>query len=157
MRAGSTVGLFLDEESRLHLYIDGIDQGVVASDIPPYVYAVLDVYGQCEQISIVGPTGEPPNELQNNAVAAAMERLTIESDDVENSREKADLECHEKESGNQDGASLIDELSDPLVSMPAVVAEQSNETEETEETKATMSARNNDRASRNSLPNTKGM
>ena len=99
LRASSTVGLLLDEDSRLHLYIDGLDQGVAASDIPSCVYAVVDLYGKCEQISISGSTlnsietlnNELLNNMQNMATA-------IENEDFENSREKADLECHEKES-----------------------------------------------------------
>ena len=45
------VGVLVDSESRLHLYVNGIDQGVAASDIPTSCYAVVDVYGQCEEVS----------------------------------------------------------------------------------------------------------
>ncbi|XP_051170351.1 neuralized-like protein 4 [Leptopilina boulardi] len=92
LQCGSTVGLLIDEDSRLHLYINGTDQGIAATDLPLYVYAIIDLYGQCEQISIFGFTFET---CTNNSTI--LERATVEIEDIENSREKADLECHEKE------------------------------------------------------------
>lgn len=158
----------LDEDSRLHLYIDGLDQGVAASDLPSYVYAVIDLYGQCEQVSIIGPSAEAmnlpllnENEMlnndMNNATVSAMERLALETDDVENSREKADLECHEKESG---AAMLVDELKDDLVEMSVQdeggCSQTGDQVDELDSlTNAT--ARDNDLASRNSQSINKGM
>lgn len=92
--------MLIDEESRLRLFVNGVDQGVAATDLPPYVYAVIDLYGQCEQISIVGPTVEATfisNDAINMAIAGTQDSTEAEAEDVENSREKADLECHEKE------------------------------------------------------------
>ncbi|XP_034946058.1 neuralized-like protein 4 [Chelonus insularis] len=103
LQTGSTIGLLIDEESRLHLFINGVDQGIAATDLPPYVYAVIDLYGQIEQISLIGPISETiitNNDAINMAIASNTERVTSANDDVdevENSREKADLECHEKE------------------------------------------------------------
>lgn len=96
LQCGSTVGLLIDEDSRLHLYINGADQGIAATDLPLYVYAIIDLYGQCEQISIIGFTIETVNSnCANNSTV--IERASSEAEDFENSREKADLECHEKE------------------------------------------------------------
>lgn len=39
-------------DSVLHYYINGFDQGPAARDIPPVVYAVIDLYGKCAQVSI---------------------------------------------------------------------------------------------------------
>ncbi|XP_008559824.1 neuralized-like protein 4 [Microplitis demolitor] len=100
LQPGSTVGLLVDEDSRLHLFVNGSDQGVAATDLPPYVYAVIDLYGQVEQVSIIGPIAEAVltnNDAINLAIANNVERVANELEDVENSREKADLECHEKE------------------------------------------------------------
>ncbi|XP_012261174.2 neuralized-like protein 4 isoform X1 [Athalia rosae] len=101
LQIGSIVSLLIDEDSRLHLYINGSDQGIAATDLPPYVYAVIDLYGQCEQVSIIGPVSERApfanNNTNNMAIATSAERPETENEDVENSREKADLECHEKE------------------------------------------------------------
>lgn len=179
LHAGSTVGLLLDDDCRLHLYIDGLDQGVAASDLPSYVYAVLDLYGQCEQVSIAGPPLEnasavhnaiPPSTNENdtnNATASAImmaERLSIEAEDAENSREKADLECHEKESGS--GALLVDELVDGSGAGMAVGAEGQEDEEEEEpgggEACAEMDVgdgaeeMDNDVASRHSAPSNRG-
>ena len=148
---GSTVGLLVDDESRLHLYIDGIDQGVATTDLPAYVYAVIDLYGQCEQISIVGPlVVEVVPEIEDNATASAMERLAIETEDVENSREKADLEYHEKENG---ASALADEMTVELS------VDQEGRCEggrvQLDETTAT-SKKDNDLANKNSISNNKG-
>lgn len=40
----------MDSESQLHLYVNGVDQGVAACDIPAVCYAVVDMYGQCEGV-----------------------------------------------------------------------------------------------------------
>lgn len=167
LRAGSIVGLLLDEDSRLHLYIDGVDQGVAASDLPSYVYAVIDLYGQCEQISIIGPTNDSLNMpsvlvdnemLNNNTDNATASATAIESEDVENSREKADLECHEKESN---ASNMLDDLADSLVDLDMQDDERnSNEddvdiAEEITNIVAT-STNDNDLASRNLTPSNKG-
>lgn len=91
LRNNSTVGLLIDEDCCLHLYINGVDQGIAATDLPATVYAVVDLYGQCEQISIISSSTEP---LYNDSNNTSLPEFT---DEIENSREKADLECHEKE------------------------------------------------------------
>ncbi|OXU27740.1 hypothetical protein TSAR_003159 [Trichomalopsis sarcophagae] len=166
LRVGSTVGLLLDEDSRLHLYIDGSDQGIAASDLPSYVYAVIDLYGQCEQVSIIGPSAEAmilpllnENEMlnndTNNATVSAMERLALETDDVENSREKADLECHEKESG---AAMLVDEMKDGSAEMSVQDEGGCSRTDDQVdemESLTNVTAKDNDLASRNSQSSNK--
>ncbi|KYN07792.1 Neuralized-like protein 4 [Cyphomyrmex costatus] len=54
LQCNSIVGLLIDEDNRLHLFINNVDQGVATTDLPPHVFAVIDLYGQCEQISIMG-------------------------------------------------------------------------------------------------------
>uniref|UniRef100_T1IVE5 NHR domain-containing protein n=1 Tax=Strigamia maritima TaxID=126957 RepID=T1IVE5_STRMM len=51
------VGILVDTQNRLHLYVNGVDQGVAAQDIPLQCYAVADLYGQCEQIVIINGEG----------------------------------------------------------------------------------------------------
>lgn len=95
LQCNSTVGLLIDEDSRLHLFINGVDQGVAATDLPPNVFSVIDLYGQCEQVSIMAVNEESCiNVTIDNTLIAPTECTNVE--DVENSREKADLEC-EKE------------------------------------------------------------
>jgi len=35
----------------LHFFVNGRDLGVAASAVPPAVYAVVDVYGRCMQVT----------------------------------------------------------------------------------------------------------
>lgn len=44
------LGLLVDTNSCLHLYVNGMDQGVAAQDIPSPCYPFIDLYGQCEQV-----------------------------------------------------------------------------------------------------------
>lgn len=44
------LGLLVDANSCLHLYVNGMDQGVAAQDIPSPCYPFIDLYGQCEQV-----------------------------------------------------------------------------------------------------------
>lgn len=101
LQCNSVVGLLIDEDSRLRMFINGVDQGVAATDLPAYVYAVFDLYGQCEQVSIAAVDEESSyaNVAIDNALVVAPAECggATEAEDVENSREKADLECHEKE------------------------------------------------------------
>lgn len=94
LQSNSVVGLFIDEESKLHLIINGVDQGVAATDLPPYAYAVFDLYGQCEQVSIVGNSSEAFSSapVDNATAIATMECIRTKLEDAENSREKADLD-----------------------------------------------------------------
>ena len=51
---GNTVGL-LRSAGCLHLYINGVDQGVAEQFLPSHVYPIVDLYGRCAQVSIVQP------------------------------------------------------------------------------------------------------
>uniref|UniRef100_A0A8B9PAZ3 NHR domain-containing protein n=1 Tax=Apteryx owenii TaxID=8824 RepID=A0A8B9PAZ3_APTOW len=48
--AGTVLGLLVDAGACLHLFVNGLDQGVAAGDIPAPCYVLLDLYGQCEQV-----------------------------------------------------------------------------------------------------------
>ncbi|XP_029436283.1 neuralized-like protein 4 isoform X1 [Rhinatrema bivittatum] len=50
---GTALGLLLDASNCLHLYVNRMDQGVVAQDIPQPCYVLIDLYGQCEQVTII--------------------------------------------------------------------------------------------------------
>lgn len=49
---GHVVGIMVDHEARLHLLVNGVDQGVAAKEIPPNPYVILDLYGQCQEVCI---------------------------------------------------------------------------------------------------------
>ncbi|XP_038370826.1 neuralized-like protein 4 isoform X5 [Canis lupus familiaris] len=52
---GTILGLRLDSSGGLHLHVNGMDQGVAVSDVPQPCHALVDLYGQCEQVTIVSP------------------------------------------------------------------------------------------------------
>lgn len=56
------LGLLVDANSCLHLYVNGMDQGVAAQDIPAPCYPFIDLYGQCEQVSPENLQSENGNE-----------------------------------------------------------------------------------------------
>lgn len=47
---GTVLGLLVDSSGCLHLYVNGMDQGMAAQDIPSPCYPIIDLYGQCEQV-----------------------------------------------------------------------------------------------------------
>jgi len=50
-------------------YINGVSQGVAADDLPTRVFAVIDLYGKCAQVTIVDSEmpapQDPERELLN--------------------------------------------------------------------------------------------
>uniref|UniRef100_A0A3B1JK21 Neuralized E3 ubiquitin protein ligase 4 n=1 Tax=Astyanax mexicanus TaxID=7994 RepID=A0A3B1JK21_ASTMX len=50
---GTVLGVLVDANGCLHLYVNGMDQGVAAQDIPSPCFPLIDLYGQCEQVTIV--------------------------------------------------------------------------------------------------------
>ena len=40
-------------DGTLHFYVNGVDQGAGASQVPADVYGVIDLYGQAAEASIV--------------------------------------------------------------------------------------------------------
>lgn len=53
LRCGHTVGLLVDDDNSLHMYVNGVDQGIAARDVPNPCHGLVDLYGQCEQVTIV--------------------------------------------------------------------------------------------------------
>lgn len=53
---GDVVGVMRSSTGELHFFVNGIDQGTAATDIPANVYAVIDMYGKCAQVSIIEST-----------------------------------------------------------------------------------------------------
>ena len=50
LQAGSRVGLSLDSDHRLHLYVDGQHQGIIDSHVPQPCYALFDMAFCIEQV-----------------------------------------------------------------------------------------------------------
>ncbi|MCI4384593.1 hypothetical protein PGIGA_G00040430 [Pangasianodon gigas] len=60
---GSRIGMMRSASGDLHYYINGVDQGVACTGLPPEVYAVIDLYGQCVQVTITSSSGPLDNSL----------------------------------------------------------------------------------------------
>lgn len=55
------VGLMRTSEGDLMFYINGDSQGVAVEGVPPILYAVVDLYGKCVQVTITSPTAREHN------------------------------------------------------------------------------------------------
>ncbi|PSN33663.1 hypothetical protein C0J52_20980 [Blattella germanica] len=55
LTTSTRIGMMRHDDESLHYYVDGVDQGAACEGVPPHVYAVVDLYGQCAQVSIVQP------------------------------------------------------------------------------------------------------
>ncbi|OWK50327.1 Neuralized-like protein 4 [Lonchura striata] len=53
LKAGDTVGVVRRDDGTLHFFVNGVPQGPAAWNVPPNVYAVVDLYGQAAQATIV--------------------------------------------------------------------------------------------------------
>ena len=47
---GCHVGLALDSDRGLHLYVDGTDQGVIGTDVPDPCYFIFDLHAYCTKV-----------------------------------------------------------------------------------------------------------
>ena len=55
LNEGDRVGVQKQSDGTLHFFINGVDQGVAATAIPSSVFAVIDLYGKCVEISLHKP------------------------------------------------------------------------------------------------------
>lgn len=53
---GDRVGVLRTSAGALHLYVNGVDQGAAATGIPSCIWAVVDMYGKCAQVTVVEDT-----------------------------------------------------------------------------------------------------
>lgn len=53
LQVGDRVGVVRKENGVLHFWVNGVDQGPAASNVPERVFGVIDLYGQASQASIV--------------------------------------------------------------------------------------------------------
>uniref|UniRef100_A0A3P9PBM7 Neuralized-like protein 4 n=1 Tax=Poecilia reticulata TaxID=8081 RepID=A0A3P9PBM7_POERE len=63
LTTGSRIGMMRTANGDLHYYINGVDQGVACAGLPSEVFAVIDLYGQCVQVSITSSSGPLDNSL----------------------------------------------------------------------------------------------
>ena len=52
-QVGDRVGVKRLRNGTLHFYVNGIDQGAAATNVPNSVYGVIDLYGQAAAATVV--------------------------------------------------------------------------------------------------------
>ena len=55
-QVGDRVGIKRLSSGSLVFYINGVEQGVAATNLPDQLYAVVDIYGQCSQVKLTTAT-----------------------------------------------------------------------------------------------------
>ena len=61
LTAGHKVGVKIDDQQNLRFFVDGVDQGAVQKVQTP-CYGLVDLYGQCEEVSITNDNQVLPAE-----------------------------------------------------------------------------------------------
>lgn len=54
----------------LHYLINGVDEGPACDNVPSGVYGVIDLYGQCAQVSIVNSAEKVTNAMANTLLGS---------------------------------------------------------------------------------------
>lgn len=71
LQEGNRVGLLRHADGSLHYYLNDQDQGAACWGVPQDLYAVIDLYGQCAQVSLVHRplqvSGIPSNQQDGDA------------------------------------------------------------------------------------------
>lgn len=76
LNVGDRIGVQRTAQDELIFYINGESQGVAATNIPKCVYALVNLYGKCVQVSIY-----PPAVTGSSSAAAATALLTADQSD----------------------------------------------------------------------------
>lgn len=79
---GDRVGIQRSSRGELHLWVNGQDCGAAASGLPPKLWAVVDLYGKCTQVTVVSCEPPPPS-VEKETVEQEEEEAEEEEDDVE--------------------------------------------------------------------------
>lgn len=84
---GDRVGIQRSSHGDLHLWVNGQDCGAAASGLPPKLWAVVDLYGKCTQVTVVSCEPPPPS----------IEKETIEQQEEEEEEAPPGVEDEEEE------------------------------------------------------------
>lgn len=84
---GDRVGIQRSSRGELHLWVNGQDCGAAVSGLPPKLWAVVDLYGKCTQVTVV--SCEPPSP--------STEKETVEQEEEEFDDEEEDDDDEEEE------------------------------------------------------------
>lgn len=84
---GDRVGIQRSSRGELHLWVNGQDCGAAASGLPPKLWAVVDLYGKCTQVTVMSCEPPPPS----------VEKETVEQEEEEDEDEEDDDDEEEEE------------------------------------------------------------
>ena len=85
---GDRVGIQRSSRGELHLWVNGQDCGAAASGLPPKLWAVVDLYGKCTQVTVVSCEPPPP---------PSVEKETVEQEEEEGEEEEVVVVCGVRE------------------------------------------------------------
>ena len=76
LKEGSTVGVMRASDGTMRVFVNGKDQGIACVNVPEGVYAIADLYGQCNRVTILHPDqGQLPLEQVLNAGETSKTRV----------------------------------------------------------------------------------
>ncbi|XP_050309268.1 neuralized-like protein 4 [Anthonomus grandis grandis] len=71
LQVGDRVGLVRKENGQLHFFVNGVDQGSAANNVPEKVYGVIDLYGQCVAVSLMDMYDHASPDSNNGSLSNA--------------------------------------------------------------------------------------
>ena len=81
LRVGQTVGLCVTQSGELHCYIDGIDKGILCTDMPTDVsyWGIADVLGRTKKVQLISPKGNtvPVSTVPHPVSTAPQPLITV--------------------------------------------------------------------------------
>ncbi|CAD5111986.1 DgyrCDS1240 [Dimorphilus gyrociliatus] len=76
LEKGQVIGIKIKEDNCLYFYIDGIEISNIIHNLPPNLYLFVDMYGKCEEISLIkGKPNETKEKLDKSNCNKAMKKI----------------------------------------------------------------------------------
>lgn len=76
LEKGQVIGIKIKEDNCLYFYIDGVEISNIIHDLPPNLYLFLDIYGGCEEISLIkGKSNVTKEKLDKSNCNNAMKKI----------------------------------------------------------------------------------
>ncbi|CAH1098780.1 unnamed protein product [Psylliodes chrysocephalus] len=69
LQVGDRVGVLRKENGLLHFFVNSIDQGCAASNVPEKIYGVIDLYGQAVEATIIDVYDNGSPDTQNSSLS----------------------------------------------------------------------------------------
>ncbi|KAK8742036.1 hypothetical protein OTU49_002070, partial [Cherax quadricarinatus] len=66
---GDRVGVMRTSQGDLKFFVNGESQGVAAANLPQMLYAVVDMYGKCAQVTVTAPSTPDSNTLDEDSTS----------------------------------------------------------------------------------------